>query len=224
MTNGLENKTIAVFGAYGLVGSAIVARALAGGATVIALGRDPKKLDALAEELGGEIDKRVVDLEANLQTASVFRDDEKLDAIITPLGGAYTMGAFDDLTASDFMTAIQSKVVLEVNALKLSLGNLAKDGSVVFFSGLLSRKPIEGLSAMSALNGAMESLTLALASELAPLRVNCVSPGQIKPAADRADDEPTVTTPEEVADMAIMITKLNVSGSVFDIPCDPIFL
>jgi NAD(P)-dependent dehydrogenase (short-subunit alcohol dehydrogenase family) len=50
-------------------------------------------------------------------------------------------------------------------------------GSITFFSGILSRRPSPGLAGLAAINAAVEAFGRALALELAPIRVNVVSPG-----------------------------------------------
>jgi NAD(P)-dependent dehydrogenase (short-subunit alcohol dehydrogenase family) len=52
--------------------------------------------------------------------------------------------------------------------------------SILLFSGAYSRRPAKGLSILAAVNGAVEALGRALAVELAPVRVNVVSPGLIQ--------------------------------------------
>ena len=52
-------------------------------------------------------------------------------------------------------------------------------GSLTLVSGFLSVRPRPNSAIVSAANGALESLARALALELAPVRVNCVSPGII---------------------------------------------
>ncbi len=52
-------------------------------------------------------------------------------------------------------------------------------GSLTLVSGFLSIRPRPNAAIVSAANGALESLTRALALDLAPVRVNCVSPGII---------------------------------------------
>ena len=52
-------------------------------------------------------------------------------------------------------------------------------GSLSLVSGFLSIRPRPNSAIVSVANGALESLTRALALELAPVRVNCVSPGII---------------------------------------------
>ena len=50
---------------------------------------------------------------------------------------------------------------------------------MVFFSGIWSQRPPAGAAAIAAINGAIEALARALAVELAPIRVNAVSPGLV---------------------------------------------
>ena len=53
------------------------------------------------------------------------------------------------------------------------------NGSIVLFSGILSRRPTYGLAGLAAINAAVEALGRALALELAPVRVNVISPGLV---------------------------------------------
>lgn len=52
-------------------------------------------------------------------------------------------------------------------------------GSITLFSGILSRRPAPGYTALAAINAAVEGLGRALALELAPVRVNVISPGLV---------------------------------------------
>ncbi|MBK8384188.1 MAG: SDR family oxidoreductase [Candidatus Accumulibacter sp.] len=56
---------------------------------------------------------------------------------------------------------------------------LRPDGSMVFTSGVASRRATPGMSVVSAMNAATEALARVLAVELAPIRVNTVSPGLV---------------------------------------------
>jgi NAD(P)-dependent dehydrogenase (short-subunit alcohol dehydrogenase family) len=54
---------------------------------------------------------------------------------------------------------------------------LAPGGSITFTAGIAAYRPGPGTSMTAAVNGALEALSRALALELAPIRVNVVSPG-----------------------------------------------
>jgi NAD(P)-dependent dehydrogenase (short-subunit alcohol dehydrogenase family) len=69
------------------------------------------------------------------------------------------------------------KVWGALEAVQAALPHLAADGSITLTSGLLSRKVAVGSLVKSAMNAAIETTAKALAKELAPLRVNVVSPG-----------------------------------------------
>ena len=56
---------------------------------------------------------------------------------------------------------------------------LAPGGSITLVSGIAAYRPAPNGSVVAAVNGAIESLVRALAVELAPLRVNAVSPGWV---------------------------------------------
>ena len=107
-------------------------------------------------------------------------------------------------------------------------------GSITLFSGVLSRKPSPDMVAVAAINAAVEGLGRALAVELAPVRVNVISPGLVKTAAyDGMSDEQRegiyqtaaahlpvrrVGEPEDIADMALQImTNPYLTGAVLDI-------
>ncbi|MFF3513552.1 SDR family oxidoreductase [Streptomyces sp. NPDC002573] len=51
---------------------------------------------------------------------------------------------------------------------------------MVLTTGTAGRRPLPGTTVAASLCGAMESLTRALALELAPVRVNVVSPGLVR--------------------------------------------
>lgn len=104
-------------------------------------------------------------------------------------------GAFDHLvfTAGDSLrlgTVAQTELLLAkrafdihywgaLAAVKYGAPNLAKGGSIVLTTGIAALRPRSGWAFGASVCAAMEGLTRALAVELAPLRVNAVSPGLI---------------------------------------------
>ena len=57
------------------------------------------------------------------------------------------------------------------------------NGSFVLFSGSSARKPSVGMLAVGATNAAVDAVIRSLAVELAPIRVNAVSPGTVDTGA-----------------------------------------
>lgn len=63
--------------------------------------------------------------------------------------------------------------------LQAALPHLRADGSVTFVTASSARAAFPGTAGLAAINGALEAMVPPLAVELAPLRVNAVSPGVI---------------------------------------------
>jgi NAD(P)-dependent dehydrogenase (short-subunit alcohol dehydrogenase family) len=62
---------------------------------------------------------------------------------------------------------------------KYAAPRMASHGSIVLFSGWISRKPAVEMSTLAPIDGAVEALARTMALELAPVRVNAITPGQI---------------------------------------------
>ena len=75
--------------------------------------------------------------------------------------------------------AFQAKVIGPLLVAKHLTPKMAADGSLVLFSGVAAWRPAAPYSVMAITNGAVQFTTSALAKELAPIRVNAVSPGII---------------------------------------------
>jgi NAD(P)-dependent dehydrogenase (short-subunit alcohol dehydrogenase family) len=116
-------------------------------------------------------------------------------------------------------------------AIKYSVPFIDRGGSITLTSGIASRRPGKGWALGASSSGALEGLTLAMAVELAPIRVNAVSPGLTRtnlwngmPEADRENMyEQTsarlltgrVATADEVAQTYLYLIKApSVTGQV----------
>nr|EJQ78552.1 hypothetical protein IGC_02936 [Bacillus cereus HuA4-10] len=112
------------------------------------------------------------------QLQNFFKKVGNFDHLFTP-GASYTLGpitATDNIAESSFI----GKFWPQYYAVKYAIPFLSNFGSVVLMSGAFSQRPLKGAPAYGACNGAIESLGKALAVELAPIRVNVVSPGTIQ--------------------------------------------
>ena len=65
------------------------------------------------------------------------------------------------------------------NVIRYGIKNLSKNGNVVLVSGSPARKPKPGFVAVSSAGGAVEAFVRAITHELAPIRINLISPGVI---------------------------------------------
>jgi NAD(P)-dependent dehydrogenase (short-subunit alcohol dehydrogenase family) len=116
---------------------------------------------------------------------------------------------------------IASKFLGPILVARHGAANLDPDGSLLFFSGLAASKPGTGTAVVAAVNAGLEGLGRALAVELAPIRVNVISPGvtdtngwNFIPEKDRSSMFATIAAslpvkrvgrPEDLAQAAIML-------------------
>jgi NAD(P)-dependent dehydrogenase (short-subunit alcohol dehydrogenase family) len=167
--------------------------------------------------------------------ASFFGDGETVDHLVLALSpGAVAIGPLVTLDEKDLHTAFDGKFFAHVRILQAAAPHLSRSASVTFISAASARSASPGTAGLAAANGAIEAMVPPLAAELAPIRVNAVSPGVIEtpwwaglPEDQRAalfEDYATGTPvgrigqPGDVAE-AILYLAANgfVTGTVLDV-------
>jgi NAD(P)-dependent dehydrogenase (short-subunit alcohol dehydrogenase family) len=194
----LQEHVVIVGGSSGM-GRALAAELVAQGSEVTVAGRAPAKLDAVRRELG--VRTVAMDLASEQDIERLFATTGKVSHIVTTaadVGGAYQPIAKYDVAAA--RSAVDSKLIGPLLLAKHGAPMLEPGGSIVFTSGIAAYRPGPRASLLAALNGALASLAAALAVELAPLRVNVVSPGWVDTPIWK--DVAGVAAPETLSAMA----------------------
>ncbi|MFK8908772.1 short chain dehydrogenase [Streptomyces sp. YS-3] len=152
---------ILLVGAAGTLGSA-VHRALAErGHEVIGVGR-----------ASGDLLADVTDPQA---VSRLYEQAGSLDAVAVAAGAA-VFKPLAELTADDFAATLRGKALSQVDLVRQGVRHVAPTGSFSLISGILTEEPIVAGAAASAANGAVEAFVRAAAIELAPQRINAISP------------------------------------------------
>lgn len=99
----------------------------------------------------------------------------KLDAVASA-AGVTPFKTVQELTADDYTAAFQGKVLAQIELVRQGIHHIAADGSFTLITGVLARSPIVTGAAASMAGGALESFVRAAAIEIAPQRINAISP------------------------------------------------
>lgn len=175
----LSGKHVVIVGGSSGMGEASAKLAVSLGAKVTIASRSEEKLKAAAARLGGDVQISQLDTtneEAVKHWAGGLGPVDHL--VISASSAAH--GAFAELPTADLRSMFEAKFTGPYVTAREVLPFLGADASITFFSGVLSRRPSAGASGLAAVNAAVETLTKALAQELAgKVRVNCISPGMV---------------------------------------------
>ncbi|MET4684278.1 SDR family oxidoreductase [Brevundimonas faecalis] len=173
----MEQKTYAVIGGGSGMGLALTQILVERGDRVLIGGRSQDRLARARDSLGSNVLACPVDTGDHASLQAFFEQAPPLSGLFTP-GAAYVTGSFADATPEVAESAFRSKFWGQYWAVRAALLRLLPEAGVVLMSGAASVRPL-GHPAYAACNAAVEGLTRALAQELSPIRVNCLSPGTV---------------------------------------------
>jgi NAD(P)-dependent dehydrogenase (short-subunit alcohol dehydrogenase family) len=180
MPESLQNRTVLVIGRASGIARAITLAVRAAGATVIVAGRDRSTLAAAYDDPA--VTAHTVDLTDEASVAALAERLGTVDHIVST-ASARARGRVGDLAPDVVLQSFATKVMGPILLAKHFAPAMPRDGSFVFFSGASALKPSIGMLAVAATNGAVDVVTRSLAVELAPIRVNAISPGTIDTGA-----------------------------------------
>ncbi|SFS77721.1 SDR family oxidoreductase [Marininema halotolerans] len=175
----LKGKKVIVFGGSSGIGRSVAEEVAQEGAHVIVVSRSSEKLEQAVQSIKGEVSIYTVDMTDEQAVNDFFAKVGTFDHLVNTAAQGPT-GDFLTLETSEAKTMMESKFWGQYLTAKYGAPRMNEGGSITFTTGVLSRRPMQGTSILSAVNGGLEGLTRALAFELKPIRVNAVSPGIVK--------------------------------------------
>jgi len=170
----LAGKKVVVVGGSSGIGLATAEMAKAQGAEVVIASRSADKVKAAAAKIGAK--GIPADVTNDQSVVDLFRACGAVDHVVVSAAQLRT-GPFKTVAMDDVRATLEAKLWGAWRCARAA--EIKPGGSLTLVSGFLSIRPRPNSAIVSAANGALESLTRALALELAPIRVNCVSPGII---------------------------------------------
>jgi len=178
-TASLDGKTVVVIGGASGVGFAVAQAARDAGARVVIGSSQPANVEAAVARLGGGVTGSAVDVGEEASVAAFFEQLGPFDHLAFTAGD--WGGSFFDPVRDMDLVAAQAGLKVRfwgaLAAVKYGCRTIAQDGSITLTGGMLAHRPMKGAPLTTAGAGAIEFLTLGLAVDLAPVRVNAVCLG-----------------------------------------------
>ncbi len=179
----MHGKTLLVVGGRSGIARQLATDAAAAGATVVMAGRDPSALSAA--QLGehtGQISTARVDLGDEESIRELAEQIGAVDYVVSSAASPAN-GPVTGVERDAVLRAFDAKVFGPLLLAKHLAPRMAPDGAMVFLAGIVAWRPSAGKTVTAAANGAVSFLAAALAVELAPIRVNAISPGIVDSGA-----------------------------------------
>jgi NAD(P)-dependent dehydrogenase (short-subunit alcohol dehydrogenase family) len=171
----LQGQQVVVLGGGSGIGLAVARQALARGAAVTIAGRSETRLRAAAEELGA-VATVALDVTDPALVQELFAGLPRVDHVYFAAGGTQLSNILEgDVEAQ--LAPLMTKLWGAVHVIRAAVPRMASGGSLTFTGGLSTDRPVQGAWVSGVATAAAEQLARVMALELAPLRVNAVSPG-----------------------------------------------
>jgi NAD(P)-dependent dehydrogenase (short-subunit alcohol dehydrogenase family) len=175
----LEGQRAVVFGGASGAGLASAKLLAARGAEVVIAGRGAGKLDPSKSDF--RFTAREVDGKDVGAVERLFAELGAFDHLVITAGQTNRGGSFvEQITDQTFRETFDGKFWVQITAAHAGARHIRKGGSITFFSGGASRRAMRGMTNIAAVNGALDAVVPTLALELAPTRVNSISPGTLR--------------------------------------------
>ncbi|MEJ5280558.1 SDR family oxidoreductase [Pseudomonas sp. MYb541] len=173
MTTPLNGKTVIVIGGSSGIGAAVAKAAAARGAQVVLAGR------RLVPGVENGLRSEPVDVTDSASLERLFESVGRFDHLVYTSGPSVRAKTLIETDLVEAQENFNVKLWGSLRAIQLALPYLNEHGSISLTSGQLGRKSVAGQFIKTGINAATEALVKQLAKELAPRRVNAISPGVI---------------------------------------------
>lgn len=211
---GSRQGTAVILGGTSGIGRELASQLAADGMTVVISGRDAERAVAVAAEIGPGVSGIGVDLAQPETLREALAGITSVDHLVVAAieRDANSVKDYDIARATRLVVL---KLVGYTEAIHVLMDRFTPDASIVLFGGLAKDRPYPGSVTVTTVNGGVSSMVRALASELAPVRVNAIHPGIVgdSPAWSDKDVSPVVArtpigrtvTMQEIVDATLFL-------------------
>jgi NAD(P)-dependent dehydrogenase (short-subunit alcohol dehydrogenase family) len=176
----LNGKRIVLLGGTSGLGFAVAEMAASEGAEIVVVSSRQESVDQAVARLPKGTKGYALDLSNEEEVRDFFDRIGTFDHLAYTAGESLQLKEIDETNLEEARRFFELRFWGAYTAAKYGHSHIRAGGSIVLTTGLAGRRPQKGWTVASSLCGATESLTLALAAELAPIRVNAVCPGVVR--------------------------------------------
>jgi NAD(P)-dependent dehydrogenase (short-subunit alcohol dehydrogenase family) len=186
----LHNQRIVFLGGTSGLGFAAAQAAAKEGAAIVVVSSRPESVERAGAALPSGTEGHACDLSDENQIAALFERLGAFDHLVYTAGENLRLSPLSETSLDDARRFFNIRYWGAFAAAKYGARHIRPGGSVVLTTGIAGARPQKGWTVAASLCGAVDALTRVLAMELAPIRVNAVSPGVVKtPVWDAMSDD-----------------------------------
>ena len=178
--NSFENKRVVFIGGSSGIGLAVAEEAALQGAEVVIVSGKAERVQQAVKSIGGDAHGQAVDVSDEKAVESFFANIGAFDHLVFTAGDSLQLHELADTDLKQARRAFELRYWSALATVKYGSPQIRKGGSIVLTTGVAGLRPHKGWVVAASVCGTIESLTRALAIELAPIRVNAVSPGVVR--------------------------------------------
>ncbi|MDR3712216.1 MAG: SDR family oxidoreductase [Puia sp.] len=176
----LKGKKVVIAGGSAGIGLATAKAVALQGGEVIIVSSNPERIDTALAGLPAGNTGFAADLTNEGQVSALFTNIGSFDHLVYTAGETLHLSSIEDVKVVDARQFFNVRYWGAFTAVKYAVPHINRGGSITLTGGVAALRPGKGWSLGASICAAMEGFTRAMAIELAPLRVNMVSPGVVK--------------------------------------------
>jgi NAD(P)-dependent dehydrogenase (short-subunit alcohol dehydrogenase family) len=176
----LSGKRVVILGGTSGIGLATAGAAQRAGAAIVVVSSRKERVESAVAALAQGAQGEIANLSDAAQMEALFARIGAFDHLVFTAGENLQLATLETLPIEQARAAFDLRYWGAFMAAKYGAPQIRPGGSITLTTGVAGLRPRKGWTVASSICGAVESLTRALAVELAPLRVNAVCPGLVR--------------------------------------------
>ena len=176
----LKRKRVLILGGTSGIGLAVAKATKTEGSDVVVVSSEQSRVDSALTLLGEGAEGYVTNLSDETAVETLFGKMGPFDHLVYTAGDSVWQSLLGETKLEDAKTFFDVRFWGAFLVTKHASKLIRPGGSIVFTSSTLPRRPSVGFAIGASISSAVEAFAVAMAVELAPVRVNVVAPGIVR--------------------------------------------